>query len=265
MSPPIDIDGSEIQEATIDGQDVSEITIDGQQAADFIDIPDSGMFQSPIYQWASSAINASDGASPVDWPESLAALGDASAVGTPTYRSDEAGFEAVEYEASNDEGHNWNSDSQLPTGTGPLSIAATIYVKSISGLHTIISWGESALDQDPDGTLRIALLAQDSDGVRLNASGNDVDAFGGSISTGQWITVGGSLDESSGEVYLNGSNVGSDSSPDFTRSITDGSESLGYVADRDDFYLDAYVYDIVVSDVKESDQAFSDYHNDRLG
>jgi len=41
MSPPIDIDGSEIQEATIDGQDVSEITIDGQQAADLIDIPDS--------------------------------------------------------------------------------------------------------------------------------------------------------------------------------------------------------------------------------
>jgi len=41
MSPPIDIDGSEIQEATIDGQDVSEITIDGQQAADFSLIPDS--------------------------------------------------------------------------------------------------------------------------------------------------------------------------------------------------------------------------------
>jgi len=35
MSPPINIDGSEIQEATIDGQDVNEITIDGQQAALF--------------------------------------------------------------------------------------------------------------------------------------------------------------------------------------------------------------------------------------
>jgi len=43
MSPPIDIDGSEIQEATIDGQNVSEITIDGQQAARLRDIPDSGV------------------------------------------------------------------------------------------------------------------------------------------------------------------------------------------------------------------------------
>jgi hypothetical protein len=45
MSPPINIDGSEIQEATIDGQDVSEITIDGQQAADLSAIPDSVLAQ----------------------------------------------------------------------------------------------------------------------------------------------------------------------------------------------------------------------------
>lgn len=43
MSPPIDIDGSEIQKATIDGQNVSEITIDGQQTAGFVDIPDSAI------------------------------------------------------------------------------------------------------------------------------------------------------------------------------------------------------------------------------
>ena len=43
MSPPIDIDGSEIQRATIDGEDVSEITIDGQQTAGFVDIPDGGL------------------------------------------------------------------------------------------------------------------------------------------------------------------------------------------------------------------------------
>lgn len=43
MSPPIDIDGSEIQRATIDGEDVSEITIDGQQTAGFVDMPDSGL------------------------------------------------------------------------------------------------------------------------------------------------------------------------------------------------------------------------------
>jgi len=36
MSPPINIDGSKIQEATIDGQDVSRITIDGQTAVAFV-------------------------------------------------------------------------------------------------------------------------------------------------------------------------------------------------------------------------------------
>jgi len=41
MSPPINIDGSDIQRATIDGQAVSQITIDGQDA--FNRIPDSGI------------------------------------------------------------------------------------------------------------------------------------------------------------------------------------------------------------------------------
>jgi len=40
MSPPIDIDGSEIQNATIDGQNVNQVTIDGQEVFD--GIPDSG-------------------------------------------------------------------------------------------------------------------------------------------------------------------------------------------------------------------------------
>jgi len=73
MSPPIDIDGSEIQEATIDGQTVSEITIDGQEAFD--PIPDSviedferdnplsdysgggnfSIIQSPVYEGADAA------------------------------------------------------------------------------------------------------------------------------------------------------------------------------------------------------------------
>jgi len=65
MSPPIDIDGSEIKRATIDGEDVSEITIDGQQTADFVDIPDSA-----IHQWilddvgtgtATDSVGAADG------------------------------------------------------------------------------------------------------------------------------------------------------------------------------------------------------------
>jgi len=51
MSPPINIDGSEIQRATIDGEDVSEITIDGQQTAGFGVIPDSALAQDLIAWW----------------------------------------------------------------------------------------------------------------------------------------------------------------------------------------------------------------------
>jgi len=56
MSPPIDIDGSEIQEATIDGQDVSEITIDGQQAADLVVIPDSIVHRWPADEGSGSTL-----------------------------------------------------------------------------------------------------------------------------------------------------------------------------------------------------------------
>jgi len=68
MSPPIDIDGSEIQKATIDGEDVSEITIDGQQTADFFDIPDSVVYQhDAIADWTSGdgSIPDSVGSEPI--------------------------------------------------------------------------------------------------------------------------------------------------------------------------------------------------------
>jgi len=59
MSPPINFDGSEIQEATIDGQDVSEITIDGQQAADLSGIPDSDIYLQD--DWGDNKLQNRDG------------------------------------------------------------------------------------------------------------------------------------------------------------------------------------------------------------
>jgi len=66
MSPPINIDGSKIQEATIDGQKVSEITIDGQQAAGLNVIPDS-----VVSQGAATDISASDGIAISTWPAAV--------------------------------------------------------------------------------------------------------------------------------------------------------------------------------------------------
>jgi hypothetical protein len=47
MSPPIDIDGSEIQKATIDGQNVNQVTIDGQEL--FV-----GKTDSVVHRWTYS-------------------------------------------------------------------------------------------------------------------------------------------------------------------------------------------------------------------
>jgi len=68
MSPPINFDGSEIQEATIDGQDVSEITIDGQQAADLIGIPDSALTQDLVAWYRFEDGDARDYASNAEFP-----------------------------------------------------------------------------------------------------------------------------------------------------------------------------------------------------
>jgi len=82
MSPPIDIDGSEIQRATIDGEDVSEITIDGQQTARFFDIPDSVIHRWPFDEGSGSTVADTVGGtvgsfidSPT-WLSNPAAIGD---------------------------------------------------------------------------------------------------------------------------------------------------------------------------------------------
>jgi len=109
MSPPIDIDGSEIQEATIDGQDVSEITIDGQQAADLNIIPDSGDLRA---RYDARELSLSDGQSVSSWSDS-ANNNDLSPVdSSPTFqKSQVGGVDAVRFD-SDDLRTTWSDLSE---------------------------------------------------------------------------------------------------------------------------------------------------------
>jgi hypothetical protein len=219
-------------------------------------IPDSGMFQSPLYQYtAVEGLSASDGQTASNWTEQLAGAGDATAVGDPLYRTDQGGFEAVEYDGF-DDGHDYPSDGNLPTGGDSASFAATIYVKSASSLQNVVGYGTI---NSGDGVF----LFLDGSKVRVNASGGTTNAQGGSLSTGQWITVGGVFATNDAEAYLNGSSVATDTAASFSPSDSD--RSIAYRAADNNLYADIYVYDLVICDARESDQAFSDYDTNRLG
>jgi hypothetical protein len=96
MSPPIDIDGSEIQRATIDGEDVSEITIDGQQTAGFVNLPDSA-----VLHLDASSLLLSDGQSVSTWPDLINNgdfVSDTSTASEPVFRSNQKnGKPAIEF------------------------------------------------------------------------------------------------------------------------------------------------------------------------
>jgi len=97
MSPPIDIDGSEIQEATIDGQDVSEITIDGQQAADLNVIPDSvvdDFEDNNLNEWSNTANVAITATSVLEGQHSLQITSSVSSAGSRPFSLQGDGLES---------------------------------------------------------------------------------------------------------------------------------------------------------------------------
>jgi len=215
-------------------------------------IPDSDMFQSPIYQWWGAEIAASDGASPVDWPESLADLSDAAAVNDPTKQT-QSGFESVLYDGATD-GHSWDSDSKLPTGGSAHSLAALIYPLDTTGFNTIVSWGQGSEGDGmyftvDDGTLNYGVWAS-----------NQINS--GTISSDSWQTVGARAKDGDQEIFINGSAVGSVNN---SLNLLDANHSIGYREINNQQYFDGYIAEVIVSAEFESAQAFSDYHNDRLG
>ena len=221
------------------------------------DIPDSDMFQNPIYQFFAGSIEDSDGTSPVDYPEVLAELEDASAVDSPTFRADQDGFKAVEYDGSGDK-HEWTPNEDIPTGSDPLSVAALVYHRDSNTLMRAFSYGE-----ENEG--RAFALGVEDGNVETQNFGADSGIIGSSTApSGDWITIGAKHTGSNDlDVYLNGDVDGSGSSShDHDRA--NANHEIGDYIGRGDFW-DGFIAEIVVCDGDESDQAFADYHNDRLG
>jgi len=225
-------------------------------------IPDVGVWDSPIYQWTAQAgIGVNDGDEASNWEDQLARI-TATAVGSPTYRENQSGFEAVEYGSDGGEdGHNWSSNNSLPTGDDARSVVCLVYHPSISGTQTSTGFG----DMSGDGT-EFYLRPVDSGGSpKAQLRGSDFDFKANTTLTAdEWQTVGLRYD-GSGEatIFVNGNN---DASNTFSQlSTPDANHSIGYERDGPNNYYDGFIAEILWSDIAETDQAFSDYHNDRLG
>jgi len=80
MTPPINIDGSQVSGITIDGTSVSEVTVDGDVV--FSAIPDS-----VGHQYFATDTGVSDGQTVDPWEDAVGTV-DLSAVGSPTQNAD---------------------------------------------------------------------------------------------------------------------------------------------------------------------------------
>jgi len=212
MSPPIDIDGSEIQEATIDGQDVSEITIDGQQAAELNVIPDSGV---SYYSFNNS--NAND-----QWNDFDGTVNGASYVPSGGYESSGA----YDFNAGNGDHIALNGDSAYPIDftTEGLSVAWRVNPDDLSTARTVWLGDGSqtgwALEILSNGSVQVTVASKGTNPI-LSSSAS-------AVSTGSLTHIGFSYDASDDNItiYVDGDEDGSGSGGD-----EDNAQGLNRVGD----------------------------------
>ena len=231
--------------------DTDGITVTVEEASA---IPDSGMFQDPIYQYWAGSYDGGDGDSPFDYPEVLTDS-TATAVGAPFFRADQSGFTAGEYDGI-DDGHDALT-GQLPTGAVGVSMAALVYVPT-AHRGRVFSYGDGNVGSS------IALGVRGDNTVEATVQGSSYSfATGGTYSTGEWITIGASFNSDTANSVLNGSFVATDGGDTYNISNQDAGIAYRGFASLD--WFDGYVAEIIVSATNEPEQAFADYHNDRLG
>lgn len=215
--------------------------------------PDSEVFQNPTHQWwAGDGIGVDDGQTAETWEDHLASI-TAAAVNSPTFRSDQEGNPAVEYNGT-DQAHDWPSDSANPTGNDSFSYAAMVYLNDTQADQTIISIG----DTEPDEHTRLEIT---SGNVEVGNHGQD-NLSANAPSAGSWITLGTAFDGDNQQLFINGSQEDSQSGISF--DIADGFAGFAYRRASNDRYFDGYISEILVSGTSESSSAFSDFHNSRI-
>jgi len=204
MSPPIDIDGSEIQSATIDGEDVTEITIDGQQTAGFVDIPDSG-----VSRWTFDDADTQSGDALDVWGNNNGTINSATtgvSGANQTYTTNEA----YSFDGTNDY-VNAGTDSSLNPSSA-MSVALWMYPTQKSNTARLMGrWNTGS------GTTKSYILGIHSPTNTLEFSWNSSGSFNrvgydlSNISTGIWTHYVATFDNGSVIQYLDGSQVNSGS------------------------------------------------------
>jgi len=207
MSPPIDIDGSEIQEATIDGQDVSEITIDGQQAAELNVIPDSDpVAKSNLVAWwrfgdgdqktlEDSANTANFGDStPYDFTEQGQSTQEENGVSSGGVTDIEDGANSSAYDMIPD----GNLESSLTNLTSPFTVMGYVNFDSLESFNAMFGdWNSGGSD------FYINYLRDSSKGFKLNDDLGEEVLSGISADTNEWYHVSG-VYNSTNRIYVDG-------------------------------------------------------------
>lgn len=213
-------------------------------------IPDTSMFQSAVYQfWAGTGIGVSDGNVATTWVDALSDVS-ASATGSPVYRSDQAGFQAVDY-GGGQYSHDFTSDSQVSLGSSDTySVFALFYL--------------------PDTTSNNAQIGIDTSMTYINSSGayawnstNSGGITGGSVAVGAWDTIGWVYDAGDMSLYGGGDSTAVASQTDTISPADDW--AIGRRPGDDIAHTDGFVAEAIVSAAAESGQSYADYHTDRLG
>jgi len=202
MSPPIDIDGSEIQGATIDGQDVSEITIDGQEA--FSGIPDSGVLRYEFEQDVTDSFNNNDAT-------------DNTSAG---YVSGKVGSFAKDFDGTDD--HVVAPIEMSNFTSGGLSISAWVNIDSLTDNFTVMSSRRNGIENifDVRGDDSISWFTEDSGGL------NGFENSGVSVGTGTWRHLVAVYDPANGySIYRDGIEQASSADTRFVSNSMD--EQIG--------------------------------------
>lgn len=209
------------------------------------------MFSDPQYQFYAGSIGANDGDTSIQYPEILSTNSSATAVGQPIFRENKnSQYDTVEYNG-NDEGHDWTGQDGSVSGNS-WSISALVWINSGANSQSVIlKWANARFD----------IVSSSNLSVQINGSG-DPGQYG-SVTQGQFITVGVSFSSGEYRFYLNGSDIGGESSG--TPNSMDNSDlHLAYDPNNSGTSFDGFITEIVVSNTQEPATTFSDYHTNRL-
>lgn len=225
----------------------------GTQVGALDTLPGTSMFNDPFLHYSAESLDLSNDQEPTTWTDQLNDT-DASSVGSPTYKSDQSGRPAVLYDGA-DDGHDLVSPPSFPSGSVTVSFATTLYIPSANSGY-VFWYGVKGSDG-------LSLEIQSDGTARLNASNTGDPGHDTSYPTGEWFTLGGSIHGSNDEwtVYVNDM---SSTAPYKDPNVDDSNHSMMYRTDGTDKWANAYLYDLVISGVDESDQSFIDYYNDRI-